>query len=148
MRAAVAALGQIHFWRLAIRPGRPIALGQVGATAFLGLPGNPVAAMVTFLIIGRPLVLLLSGATDVASNRFPVVAGFDYKKKKGRREWARVRLESNGSGRPVAHKYRSSGAGILSSMVEADGLVELPEEMDGLKRGAVVDFLPFSGVMG
>ncbi len=148
VRAAVAALGQIHFWRLAIRPGRPIALGQVGATAFLGLPGNPVAAMVTFLIIGRPLVLLLSGATDVASNRFPVVAGFDYKKKKGRREWARVRLESNGSGQPVAHKYRSSGAGILSSMVEADGLVELPEEMDGLKRGAVVDFLPFSGVMG
>ena len=148
VRAAVSALGQIHFWRLAIRPGRPIALGQVGSTAFLGLPGNPVAAMVTFLVIGRPLVLHLAGATDVGSTRFPVVAGFDYKKKKGRREWARVRLQSNGGGRPVAVKYRSSGAGILSSMVEADGLVELPEDMDGLKQGTVVDFLPFSGVMG
>jgi len=148
VRAAVAALGRIHFWRLAIRPGRPIALGQVGATAFLGLPGNPVAAMVTFLVIGRPLVLLLSGAGDVTCSRFPVIAGFDYKKKKGRREWARVRLQSNGGGPPVAVKYRSSGAGILSSMVEADGLVELPEEMDGLTQGAVVDFLPFGGVMG
>jgi molybdopterin molybdotransferase len=148
VRAAVAALGRIHFWRLAIRPGRPIALGQVGSTAFIGLPGNPVAAMVTFLVIGRPLVLLLAGAEDVSSTRFPVVAGFDYKKKKGRREWARVRLQSNGDGRPVAVKHRSSGAGILSSMVEADGLVELPEEMDGLKQGTVVDFLPFSGVMG
>ncbi|MBI2978811.1 MAG: molybdopterin molybdotransferase MoeA, partial [Rhodospirillales bacterium] len=148
VRAAVSALGQIHFWRLAIRPGRPIALGQVGSTAFLGLPGNPVAAMVTFLVIGRPLVLHLAGATDVGSTRFPVIAGFDYKKKKGRREWARVRLQSNGGGPPVAVKYRSSGAGILSSMVEADGLVELPEDMDGLKQGTVVDFLPFSGVMG
>jgi molybdopterin molybdotransferase len=148
VRAAVAGLGRIHFWRLAIRPGRPIALGQVGSTAFMGVPGNPVAAMVTFLVIGRPLVLLLSGATDVAAARFPVVAGFDYKKKKGRREWARVRIEANGDGRPVARKYRSSGAGILASMVEADGLLELGEDMDGLKKGAVVDFLPFSGVMG
>ncbi|OHC72913.1 MAG: molybdopterin molybdenumtransferase MoeA [Rhodospirillales bacterium RIFCSPLOWO2_01_FULL_65_14] len=148
VRAAVARHGRIHFWRLAIRPGRPIALGQIGDAAFLGLPGNPVAAMVTFLIIGRPLVLLLGGATEVTIARYPVVAGFDYKKKKGRREWARVRIEANGDGRPVAHKYRSSGAGILSSMVEADGLLELGEDMDGMKKGAVVDFLPFSGVMG
>ena len=148
VRAAVAGLGRIHFWRLAIRPGRPIALGQIGDAAFLGLPGNPVAAMVTFLIIGRPLVLLLGGATEVTIARYPVVAGFDYKKKKGRREWARVRIEANGDGRPVAFKYRSSGAGILSSMVEADGLLELGEDMDGMKKGAVVDFLPFSGVMG
>jgi molybdopterin molybdotransferase len=148
VRGVVEALGSLHFWRLAIKPGRPIAVGQLGRTPFVGLPGNPVAAMVTFLVIGRPLVLLLSGATDVAAARFPVVAGFDYKKKKGRREWARVRIEANGDGRPVAQKYRSSGAGILASMVEADGLLELGEDMDGLKKGAVVDFLPFSGVMG
>ncbi len=148
VRTAVERLGQIHFWRLAIKPGRPIALGQVGDVAFLGLPGNPVAAMVMFMIIGRALVLLMAGTTEITSPRFPVEAGFDYKKKAGRREWARVKLEINGKGMPVAMKYHSSGAGILTSMVEADGLVELPEETEALKKGAMVDFLPFNEVTG
>jgi len=148
VKAAVERLGQIHFWRLAIKPGRPIALGQVGSVPFLGLPGNPVAAMVSFMIIGRPLVLLLAGASDIDSLRFPVEAGFEYKKKRGRREWARVKLETNSRGMPVAMKHHSSGAGILTSMVEADGLVELPEEIETLSKGTVVDFLPFSEVMG
>ncbi len=72
VRDAVESLGKIHFWRLAIKPGRPIALGQVGDVAFLGLPGNPVAAMVTFMVIGRPLVLLMSGMAEVTRPRFPV----------------------------------------------------------------------------
>jgi molybdopterin molybdotransferase len=152
VRDAVESLGRIHFWRLAIKPGRPVALGQVGGpvgdVAFLGLPGNPVAAMVMFMIIGRPLVLLLSGASDADGRRFPVEAGFDYKKKKGRREWARVTLETNAMGVPVAMKHHSSGAGILTSMVEADGLVELPEDTETLKKGAMVDFLPFNEVTG
>jgi molybdopterin molybdotransferase len=148
VRDAVAGLGQIHFWRLAIKPGRPIALGQVGDTAFLGLPGNPVAAMVTFMVVGRPLVLLLSGAAELDGLRYQVEAGFDYKKKKGRREWARVRLETNGKGSKVAMKHHSSGAGILTSMVDADGLVELPEDTETLEKGAMVDFLPFTEVTG
>jgi molybdopterin molybdotransferase len=148
VKTAVERLGQIHFWRLAIKPGRPIALGQVGDVAFLGLPGNPVAAMVTFMVIGRALVLLMAGTTEIASLRFPVEAGFDYKKKAGRREWARVKLQINGKGMPVAMKYHSSGAGILTSMVEADGLVELPEETEALKKGAMVNFLPFNEVTG
>ena len=147
VKAAVEALGKIHFWRLAIKPGRPIALGQVGETAFVGLPGNPVAAMVTFMVIARPVALLLAGCTDVVAPRFPVRAGFDYSKKQGRREWARVRIEFDGKGEPVAMKYRAAGAGILTSMVEADGLVELPEDMSALAKGATVDFLPFSEVM-
>ncbi|MCH7833274.1 MAG: molybdopterin molybdotransferase MoeA [Proteobacteria bacterium] len=148
VRDAVESLGKIHFWRLAIKPGRPIALGQVGDVAFLGLPGNPVAAMVTFMVIGRPLVLLLSGMAEVTRPRFLVEAGFDYKKKLGRREWARVKLESNGDGRPVAMRCHSSGAGILTSMVEADGLVELPEDTEALEKGAMVDYLPFNEVTG
>ena len=147
VKAAVEAHGQIHFWRLAIKPGRPIALGQVDETAFVGLPGNPVAAMVTFMVIARPVALLLAGCTDVAATRFRVRAGFDYKKKQGRREWARVRIEINGKGEPVAMKYSAGGAGILTSMVEADGLVELPEDMSTLAEGATVDFLPFNEVM-
>ena len=148
VKDAVEGLGKINFWRLAIKPGRPIALGQVGDVAFLGLPGNPVAAMVTFMVIGRPLVLMLSGAAGETAHHFQVQAGFDYKKKKGRREWARVRLEINGDGHPVAMKHHSSGAGILTSMVEADGLVELDEDTEKLEKGAMVRFLPFNELTG
>lgn len=146
VKAAVESLGSVHFWRLAIKPGRPIALGQVGNTPFVGLPGNPVAAMVTFMVIARPLIMMLSGAADTSAPRFKVTAGFPYKKKTGRREWARVKLAWNGGAMPVAEKHHSSGAGILTSMVDADGLVELPEDLTELKEGATVDFLPFREV--
>ncbi|MSO93147.1 MAG: molybdopterin molybdenumtransferase MoeA [Rhodospirillales bacterium] len=146
VRAAVESLGRIHFWRLAIKPGRPIALGQVGRTAFVGLPGNPVAAMVTFMLIARPLVLRLAGAADTAPPLFRVRAGFDAKKKKGRREWLRARLVPNGADGLTAVNFRSSGAGILTSMVESDGLVELGEEIERVEKGAMVDFIPFSEV--
>ena len=145
VKAAVERDGEIHFWRLSIKPGRPIALGRVGSTAFVGLPGNPVAAMVTFMVLARPLLLRLGGTRDIAAPRYPVVAGFDYKKKTGRREWVRARLERD-NGRLVAQKYRSGGSGILTSMVFADGLVELPEERGNVTTGEQVDFLPFSEV--
>jgi molybdopterin molybdotransferase len=146
VRDAVEALGQVHFWRLAIKPGRPIALGQIGRVPFVGLPGNPVAVMVTFLRIARPMILKLAGASDRDPHLFQVRAGFDHKKKAERREWVRARIEMGGDGVPVAHKFPRDGAGILTSMVEADGLVELPEEMTRLKAGTMVDFLPFSEV--
>ena len=92
VRQAVTELGSIHFWRLAIRPGRPLALGQVGDTPFLGLPGNPVAVMVTFMRFARPAILLMSGCRDPAPKTFPVRAAFGYKKKLNRREWLRVLL--------------------------------------------------------
>lgn len=146
VKAAVEALGSLHFWRLAIKPGRPIALGQVGRVPFVGLPGNPVAAMVTFLRIARPLILGLLGCTDVAPTLYRVRADFDHKKKENRREWVRARLAVDQSGALVAHKFPRDGAGILSSMVEADGLVELPEDLTRLEAGTMVDFLPFSEV--
>ena len=146
VKTAVERRGSIHFWRLAIKPGRPVALGQVGDTAFVGLPGNPVAAMVTFMLIARPLIMMLSGAAETVAPRFPVKAGFAYKKKTGRREWARAKLVLGGGGMLVAEKRHSSGAGILTSMVDADGLVELPEDLTELKEGATVDFLPFREV--
>jgi molybdopterin molybdotransferase len=146
VRDAVEALGQVHFWRLAIKPGRPIALGQIGRVPFVGLPGNPVAVMVTFLRIARPMILKLAGASETGPHLFQVRAGFDHKKKAERREWVRARIEAGGDGVPVAHKFPRDGAGILTSMVEADGLVELPEEMTRLEAGTMVDFLPFSEV--
>ncbi|MEE8544335.1 MAG: gephyrin-like molybdotransferase Glp [Alphaproteobacteria bacterium] len=146
VKAAVEALGSLYLWRLAIKPGRPIALGQVKAVPFVGLPGNPVAAMVTFLRFARPLILRLGGCTQVDPVLYRVRAEFSHSKKANRREWVRARLETGGDGVLVARKFARQGAGILSSLVESDGLVELPEEMTRLRSGTMVDFLPFSEV--
>ncbi|MHA1537735.1 MAG: molybdopterin molybdotransferase MoeA [Alphaproteobacteria bacterium] len=146
VRDVVEKLGSIHFWRLAIKPGRPVALGQVNSVPFVGLPGNPVAVMVTFIRFVRPMVLLLSGCDDIAPRLYRVRAGFTHRKKKDRREWVRARLLTGPDGAPVAEKFLHQGAGILSSMVDADGLVELPEALTELEAGAMVDFLPFSEV--
>jgi molybdopterin molybdotransferase len=145
VKAAVEAFGSLHFWRLAIKPGRPVALGQVGSSAFIGLPGNPVAAMVTFMVVARPLILRLSGCQDVAPPLFRVRAGFGHKKKLGRREFLRARLVQGDDG-PVAERFAADGAGILTSMVEADGLVEIEEDRERLGEGDMVDFLPFNEV--
>lgn len=146
IRAAVESLGAIHFWRLAIRPGRPVALGQVKGVPFVGLPGNPVAMMVTFLRFARPVLLRLNGATELAPHLFRVRASFEIKKKLGRREWVRARLSIADDGVKIAVRFPRDGAGILTSLVEADGLVELPEELTSQPAGAMVDFLPFSEV--
>ncbi|MCC6467327.1 MAG: molybdopterin molybdotransferase MoeA [Alphaproteobacteria bacterium] len=146
VKTAVEALGSLHVWRLAIKPGRPAALGQVGRTPFLGLPGNPVAVMVTFYGLARALVLTLAGAVADDPHRFRVRAGFAHKKKAERREFLRARLERDGDGALVARRFPRDGAGILSSMVESDGLVELPEDLTRLEAGTMVDFLPFSEV--
>ncbi len=146
VKQAVEALGKLHLWRLAIKPGRPLALGQIGAVPFVGLPGNPVAVMVTFLTLVRPMILRLMGAEAPEPRRFQVRADFTHKKKKDRREWLRVRLTGSGTGDLRAVKFPRQGAGILSSLVETDGLVELPEDLTRLEPGTMVDFLPFSEV--
>ncbi len=147
VKAAVEALGELTFWRLAIKPGRPLALGQVRsgdrAVPFLGLPGNPAAVIVTFVLFARPLILRLSGCVEVAPTLFPVRAGFEHRKKAGRREFIRARIEPGADGTPVAVKAGRQGAGILSTVAAADGLVELPEEMTYCEPGTMVDFLPF-----
>jgi molybdopterin molybdotransferase len=147
MKAAVEAQGRLHFWRLAIKPGRPVAMGQVGRVPFVGLPGNPVAVMVTFLVLARPLILRLSGATDIAPRCFRAVAGFAYRKKPGRREYLRARLEPAPDGGWIAQKFPRDGAGILSSMVDSDGLVVLDEAATDIAPGASVPFLPFREVI-
>ena len=146
VRAAVDALGKMHFWRLAIRPGRPLALGQIGKVPFIGLPGNPVAVLVTFMRFARPAILRLGGSSVTEPKMYRVRAGFPVRKKLGRREWLRVRLDRDTDGAPVARKFPRDGAGILTSMVESDGLVELPEELTSFEAGTMVDFLPFSEI--
>jgi len=147
VKAAVERLGSIHFWRLAIKPGRPIALGQAGNAAFVGLPGNPVAAMVTFLMVAQPMLRRISGETGYAPVRLRVATDFDYKKKSGRREWVRVALGMSADGAAVVSKHHSSGAGILTSMAAADGLAEISEDVERLEAGAMVTYIPFNGLL-
>jgi molybdopterin molybdotransferase len=147
VRAAIEKLGRLDFWRLAIKPGRPVALGQVKGVPLIGLPGNPVAAALTFAILARPLILRLSGATISAALTFPVQAGFAYRKKAGRREYLRATLTREG-GTIVVRKYPKDGAGILSSIVQSDGFVILDESLSDLAVGGMVEFLPFSEVFG
>ena len=148
VRATLLEQGTLHAWYLAIKPGRPLMLGQIHDTAFIGLPGNPAAAMVTFLRFARPLVLRLAGASDVDPTFFAVRSAFERRKKPGRREYIRVSLRRGGDGVLEAHAFPREGAGILSSMVDSDGLAELPEDMTRLEPGATIQFLPFSEVIG
>lgn len=148
VKYAVETLGTMHAWRLAIKPGRPIALGQIGGVPFVGLPGNPVAVVVTYLVFVRPLLMRLMGGSIKAPQSFPVRADFSHRKKKDRREWVRVNLQPNGDGSWNAEKFPRDGAGILSSLVESQGLVELPEELTRVEPGMLVDYLPFSEVIG
>ena len=153
VKAAVEALGRLHFWRLAIKPGRPIALGQIDAPGpdarqvpFIGLPGNPVAAMVTFLRVAAADPAAADGRQRRAAPALPRARRLRARKKKDRREFLRARLSREADGSLVARKFPREGAGILSSLVEADGLVELPEALTRLEPGSMVEFLPFSEV--
>ncbi|MFN8925862.1 MAG: gephyrin-like molybdotransferase Glp [Rhodospirillales bacterium] len=146
VKTAVEGEGSLHFWRLAIKPGRPVAMGQVRGTPFVGLPGNPVAVVVTFVRLVRPLLLRLAGAAPERPLLYPVVAGFDYRKKAGRREYVRVRLVPGADG-VTAEKFGRDGAGVLSSLVGSDGFVELPETVERLAIGDRVWVLPFDAVL-
>jgi molybdopterin molybdotransferase len=152
VRAAIEALGRLDFWRLAIKPGRPVALGQIRTgegrgVPLIGLPGNPVAAALTFAILARPLILRLAGAVMTPPLTYPVRAGFAYRKRAGRREYLRASLVRE-DGAAVARRFPRDGAGILSSIVQSDGFVILDESVTDLPPGMTVDFLPFSEVFG
>jgi molybdopterin molybdotransferase len=148
IRATIERLGTLHAWHMAIKPGRPLMLGQLAQTPLIGLPGNPAAAIVTFLRFARPLILRLAGATEVDPLLFKVRAAFARKKKTQRREFVRVRLKRGADGELEAHAFPREGAGIMTSLVEADGLAELPEGMTRLETGVMIDVLPFSEVIG
>ncbi|ALA18437.1 MULTISPECIES: gephyrin-like molybdotransferase Glp [unclassified Chelatococcus] len=144
VRAAVEAAGRLVFWRLAIKPGRPVAMGVIAGTPFVGLPGNPVAVYVTFTFVVRPLLARLMGAELPRPLAIPARAAFAYRKKAGRREFVRVSLRRGADGAYEAVKYPRDGAGVLTSLTETDGLAVLPEDMTGLAEGDRVDVYPYA----
>jgi molybdopterin molybdotransferase len=153
VRDAVEAIGSLVFWRVAIKPGRPVAMGVIqGAAgesaAFVGLPGNPVAAFVTFVRVVRPLLMRLAGARAAPLVTLPVRAAFSYRKKAGRREYVRVALKRAADGVVEAVKHKQEGAGVLTSLTETDGLVELAEDVTAVELGSIVGFLPYAVLTG
>jgi molybdopterin molybdotransferase len=154
VRDAVEQIGRLVFWRVAIKPGRPVAMGVVRGTApgtgaaFVGLPGNPVAVFVTFARVVRPLLLRLAGATPEQLHALPVRLAFPYRKKKGRREYVRVALRPGADGAFEAIKHPQEGAGVITSLTETDGLAELSEDTTTVEPGSTVGFLSYATLMG
>lgn len=147
VKASVESVGTLVLWRMAIKPGRPVAMGIIGGTPFIGLPGNPVASFVTFVHVVRPIVLALAGAAPEPLVPMPVRAGFSYRKKIARREYVRVFLRKAADGALEAVKFPREGAGLLSSLVDTDGLVELGEDVTLVEPGQTVGFLSYSNLL-
>jgi molybdopterin molybdotransferase len=135
------AEGQVTTWRIAVKPGRPLALGIWNGVPVFGLPGNPVAAFVTALIFARPALALMAGRGWQEPQGFEVAAAFSKSKKPGRREFLRARLNDAGA----AEAFHSEGSGLIGGLSWANGLVELPDEAAEVTPGDPVRFLPFSG---
>ena len=153
VRDAVERIGSLVFWRVAIKPGRPVALGVIPLASgqgavFVGLPGNPVAVFVTFVRIVKPLLRRLSGARPDRLVPLPVRAAFAYKKKKDRREYVRVALKRGADGEIEAVKHPQDGAGVLTSLTQTDGLLEFPEDVTSIEPGARVGFLSYASLIG
>ena len=146
VKAAVEAVGKLDLWKIAIKPGKPLAFGEVGKVPFIGLPGNPVSAFVTFCLFVRPFILRSQGITAAAPQAFTLKADFDWLKPDKRREFLRARLHTAENGEVGVQLYPHQGSGVLTSTVWADGLVEVPEGAP-IHRGDTVKFLPFSGLL-
>ena len=147
VKSAVESVGKLVLWRMAIKPGRPVAMGIIDGTPLIGLPGNPVASFVTFVHVVRPTVLALAGAAQQPLVPMTVRAAFSYRKKVSRREYIRVTLRTAQDGTLEAAKFPREGAGLLSSLVETDGLVELGEEITQVEPGQTVGFLSYASLM-
>ena len=137
-------LGSLHAWQIAIKPGRPLAFGQIGDTVFLGLPGNPVAVFVCFLLYAVPIFARLQGAAWREPQRYPLPIAFDMPKMKAdRREFWRGWVEQTANG-PVLKKFARDGSGLISGLTSATGLIECPEEVTSVSAGDTLNFIPFA----
>jgi molybdopterin molybdotransferase len=147
LKPAVAVEGALEHWQLAIKPGKPLAFGHVrrgdgSAALFIGLPGNPVSAFVTWLLCGAPVLRVLQGAPAAGPLPIPLRADFDWPRPDRRREFLRVKLNAAGG----LDLYPNQGSGVLTSVVWADGLVDIPPST-AVRRGDTVAFLPLAALL-
>jgi molybdopterin molybdotransferase len=139
VKPAVEAEGSLLMWRISMKPGRPLAFGKVGTSAFIGLPGNPVSSFVTFLIFVRPFLLKTQGHTDTAPRAILARADFDWPEPDARREFLRVKWNAQGG----LDLYPTQDSAVLTSTAWADGLVDNPAGA-AIAKGDTVRFLPYS----
>lgn len=143
VKAAVEELGHIDMWKVAMKPGKPVVYGRVGEADFIGLPGNPVSAFVTFCLFARPFMLKRMGASQVLYRAYPMRAAFDWAKPGNRREFLRGHVVTGMDGVGEVRLYPNQSSGVLTSAVWADGLVDV-EIGQTVRRGEWVRFIPFS----
>lgn len=147
VRAALERVGTLELWDIAIRPGKPLAFGRIGATPFIGTPGNPVSLFVTFCLFGIPAVLRRQGvAGDLRPVTVKARAGFDWPRPDRRRELHRARVQAAPDGVPEILVFPNRSSAVLSSVAWANGLVEI-RERQVIRRGDLVDFIPFEGLL-
>jgi molybdopterin molybdotransferase len=142
IKPAVQALGQLNLWQIAIKPGKPFAYGKIDNAHFIGLPGNPVSSFVTFLLLVRPFIRKLQGATALAPESVASSAHFNWSRADKRREFLRAKRNSAGG----LDLFDNQSSGVLTSAVWADGLVDNPPGKT-IAYGDVVQFIPFSSLM-
>ena len=147
LKNAVSALGQLNLWRVAIQPGKPLAFGSVGNTPWIGLPGNPAAALITALIIARPALLHAQGVTHCSHQALHIPAAFEWKKPRARQQYlhARLVLQDNGQLQAELHPKQSSAMLIAASW--ADGLVEIKAQQT-VQKDELVRFVTYSELLG
>ena len=143
VRIAIEQLGELRMWRLAIKPGKPLAYGQINDTAFIGLPGNPVSVFATFCLFVSPVIQVMQGRSWRKPIALPVRADFDWPKPDSRREFLRARLARDEDGETVVQIFSSQDSGVLTSTVWADGFVEIAEN-ETVRAGDQVNYLPFA----
>lgn len=146
VKAAVIALGSLDLWQISMKPGKPLAYGRVGQTDFIGLPGNPVSAFVTFLLMARPFLLKRMGAIDTELKYLTATANFDWPKPDRRREFLRVKITIDTTGAPVLDLWPNQGSGVMSSLAWADGLVDLASDTK-VARGDVLRYLSIAELL-
>lgn len=149
VKNAVEANGELFLWRLALKPGKPVALGTIGNAAFIGLPGYPVSALVTLMVVGRAVLDRLAGASALPPMPTPVMvrAGFTMKKNHPRRMFMRGSLTMAGDGTQVLQPYRTQESSVLSSLVDTGGLIDIPAESTGIAEGDLLPFLSYESLL-
>ena len=146
-RAMMKKLGDVAFWRIAMRPGRPMAVGRIGNAVLFGLPGNPVAVMVTFLAFVRPALLRMMGADGAAPPLLKARSEEAMRKKPGRTEYQRGIVTRTMAGALSVRITGNQGSGVLSSMVQANGLIVLHHAQGDIGAGDEVDVMMFEGMV-
>jgi len=146
VRIALEQLGELKMWRIAMKPGKPLAFGMVGDTPFMGLPGNPVSAFVTYCLFVSPFLKSMQGRENVLPKSLSMKAAFDWPKPGKRQEYLRARVIMDETGQSAVEIYSHQGSGVLTSTSWADGLVMIPIGAT-VKKGDTVSYTPFTELL-